>query len=296
MEPEDRQRQIDLDKKTGHKVLSYKEMKANRRLANLIVVIRGGGEVASAIAHKLARCHFRVCLTEVAYPQAVCRGVAFCEAIYDGEKEVEGVIAKSAGSVEEVFAAWAGDKIAVMVDPEASIKDSLHPEVLIDATMAKRNLGTDISDAALVIGLGPGFRVGRDVHAVVETNNSANLGKVILEGEGESDTGIPLEIGGFTFERVLHAPEEGVFYSQKNIGDDISSGEVVGLVGKQPVKADLGGVVRGLIRVGSKVKKGTKLGEIDPLGSEEDCYIIRPRMRAIAGGALEAILMHCNRG
>jgi xanthine dehydrogenase accessory factor len=262
----------------------------------LIIIIRGGGEVASAVAHVLARCHFRVCLTEALYPQAVCRGVVFCEALYDGEKEVEGIVAQAVDSVEEVFAVWAEDKMPIMVDPEASIKDALHPEVLIDAIMAKRNLGTKLSDAPLVIGMGPGFRVGRDVHAVVETNNSANLGRVILEGQGESDTGIPLEIGGFTFERVLHATEEGLFSSRKNIGDGISSGEVVALVGKQPVKADVGGVLRGLIRDGLKVKKGTKVGEIDPLGSKEDCYIIRPKMRAIAGGALEAILMHYNRG
>jgi xanthine dehydrogenase accessory factor len=271
-------------------------MKVNRRLADLIILIRGGGEVASAIAHRLARCNFRVCLTEVAYPEAVCRGVTFCEAIYDGGKEVEGIVAQSVNSIEEVFAVWAADKIPITVDPQARIKDLLRPEVLIDAIMAKRNLGTKISDAPLVIGMGPGFRVGRDVHAVVETNNSANLGKVILKGEGESNTGIPLEIGGFTFERLLHAPDEGFFSSRKNIGDEISSGEVIAFVGEQPVKADLSGIVRGLVRDGLKVEKGTKLGEIDPLGSKQDCYTIRPKMRAIAGGALEAILMRYNRG
>lgn len=268
----------------------------NRRLADLVILIRGGGEVASAVAHKLARCHFRVCLTEVSYPQAVCRGVVFSEAVYDGEKEVEGVVAQLVDSIEDVFAVWAADKMPITVDPQARIKDLLRPEVLIDAIMAKRNLGTKTSDAPLVIGMGPGFRAGRDVHAVVETNNSANLGKVILEGEGESDTGIPLEIGGFTFQRVLHAPEEGFSSSQKSIGDEILSGEVVAFVGKQPVKAELGGILRGLVRDGSKVEKGTKLGEIDPVGSKEDCYIIRPKMRAIAGGALEAILMRYNRG
>jgi xanthine dehydrogenase accessory factor len=271
-------------------------MKTNRRLSDLTIVIRGGGEVASAVAHRLARCHFRVCLTEVPYPQAVSRGVAFCEAIYDGEKEVEGIVAKSVGSTAEVFEVWAEDKIPIMVDPEASIKDSLHPEVLIDAIMAKRNLGTKISAAPLVIGMGPGFRVGRDAHVVVETNYSMNLGKVILSGEAEKDTKIPIPIAGLTFARALHAPKEGLFSSQKNIGDSISSGEVIAFVGGQPVKAEVGGILRGLLRNRLKVKKGTKLGEIDPLGSKEDCYIIRPKMRAIAGGALEATLMHCNRG
>ncbi len=270
-------------------------MKMARRLADLIIVIRGGGEVASAIAHMLARSHFRVCLTEVPYPQAVSRGVTFCEAIYDGEKEVEGVVAKSVSSIAEVFKVWAEDNIPIMVDPEASIKDSLHPEILIDAIMAKRNLGTKLSDAPLVIGIGPGFQAGRDVHVIVETNSSINLGKVILRGEAEEDTGIPIPIAGLTFARVLHSPQEGLFSSQKNIGDGISSGEVVAFVGKQPVTAEVGGILRGLIREGLKVKRGTKLGEIDPLGAKEVCYTIRPKMRAIAGGVLEAILMHCNR-
>jgi xanthine dehydrogenase accessory factor len=271
-------------------------METARRLSDLTIVIRGGGEVASAIAHRLARCHFRVCLTEVSHPQAVSRGVAFCEANYDGEKEVEGIVAKSVSSSAEVFEAWAEGKIPIMVDPEASIKDSLRPEVLIDAIMAKRNLGTKISDAPLVIGVGPGFRVGRDAHVVVETNYSTNLGKVILRGEAEKDTEIPIPIGGLTFARVLHAPQEGLFSSQKNIGDSISSGEVVAFVGRQPVKAEVGGILRALLRNGLKVKKGTKLGEIDPQGLEEVCYTIRARMRAIAGGALEAILMHYNQG
>ena len=264
------------------------------KLTELVVLTKGGGEVASAVAHKLACSGFRVCLTETPSPQAVHRGTTFCEAIYEGEKEVEGVVAKLITLPEQAFKAWGQNKIPIIVDPKALIKDFLHPNVLIDAIMAKRNLGTKISDAPLVIGLGPGLRAGRDVHIVIETNHSENLGKAILQGEAESDTGIPLDIDGGTFERVLHAPVDGHFSTLKKLGGYVSTGEVVAFVAGQPVKAEIGGILRGLLRDGLEVKKGTKLGEIDPQGVKEVCYTIRPKMRAIADGVLKAILMHYN--
>jgi len=257
-----------------------------------IVLIKGAGEVASGVAHRLFRSHFRVCLTEIAQPQAVSRGVAFCEAIYDGEKEVEGVVAKLVTSREEILKAWEERKLPLIVDPEASIKDILHPGVLVDAIMAKRNLGTSITDAPLVIGLGPGFHVGRDVHLVVETNWSKNLGRVILEGEAEKDTGIPIPVGGLTFERVLYAPTRGIFLTDKEIGDVVAAGELVASVGAQAVTTEIGGVIRALLRSGIEVENGTKLGEVDPSGSKEVCFQIRDKMSAIAGGVLEGILMH----
>jgi len=260
----------------------------------LVVLIKGGGEVASGVAHKLSRAHFRVCMTEIPHSQAVSRGVAFCEAIYDGEKEVEKVVAKCVKLVSDIPDVWAESKLPIIVDPKAAIINTLHPHIVIDAIMAKRNLGTRLTDAPLVIGLGPGFRAGKDVHMVVETNNSENLGKLILSGEAERDTGIPIVIGGLTFERVLHAPEDGLFLTNKEIGDLVAAGEVTGSVGRQAVKAEIGGVVRALLRSGIEVKKGTKLGEIDPSGTKEVCYTIRPRVRAIAGGVLEAILTRFN--
>lgn len=263
-------------------------------LTRLVVLIRGGGEVASGVAHKLVRAHFRVCMTETSHPMAVSRGVAFCEAIYDGEKEVEGIVARHVESAAEIPEAWHENKLPIIVDPEASIRASLNPQVLIDAIMAKRNLGTKISDSPLVIGLGPGFQAGRDVHMVVETNNSESLGKVILVGKAEEDTGIPVAIEGLTFERVLHAPKGGLFQTDKEIGDLVAAGEVVASVAEQPVRTEIGGVVRALLRSGTKVAKGTKLGEIDPSGNRGVCFTIRPRMRTIAGGVLEAILMRFN--
>lgn len=257
-----------------------------------VVLIKGAGEVASGVAHRLFRSHFPVCLTEIAQPKAVSRGVAFCEAIYDGEKEVEGVVAKLVTSREEILKAWEERELPLIVDPEASIKDILHPGVLVDAIMAKRNLGTSITDAPLVIGLGPGFHVGRDVHLVVETNWSENLGRVILEGEAEKDTGIPIPVGGLTFERVLYAPTRGLFLTDKQIGDVVAAGELVASVGAQAVAAEIGGVIRALLRSGIEVEKGIKLGEVDPSGSKEVCFQIRGKIRSIAGGVLEGILMH----
>ena len=263
-------------------------------LANLVVLIRGGGEVASGVAHKLARARFRVCLTETSQPLAVSRGVAFCEAIYDGEKEVEGIVARRVESAVEIHKLWREGRIPIIVDPAARMKNILKPQVVVDAIMAKRNLGTRVTDAPLVIGLGPGFEAGKDVHMVVETNNSERLGRVILKGGAEKDTGIPVAIGGLTHERALHAAGGGLFQTDRDIGGLVSAGEVIASVGGQPVEAEIGGIIRALLRSGTLVKKGTKLGEIDPSGDKEACYTIRPRMRAIAGGVLEAILMRYN--
>lgn len=264
------------------------------KLTRLVVLIKGGGEVASAAAHRLFHAHFRVCMTEIPRPIAVNRGVAFCEAIYDGEKQVEGVVAKLVGSTRDFLPTWASNKLPIIVDPRASIKDSLHPDVIVDATMAKKNLGTEITHAPLVIGLGPGFRAGIDVHMIIETNNTESLGKVILSGEAEPNTGVPLNVGGFAEERVLRSPINGTFHSVREIGDPVAAGDTVARVGDHPVKAQISGVLRAILRDGVEIDKHTKLGEIDPSGDKQVCYIIRPRMRAIAGGVLEAILMHFN--
>jgi xanthine dehydrogenase accessory factor len=263
-------------------------------LANLVVLIRGGGEVASGVAHKLARARFHVCMTETSQPLAVSRGVAFCEAIYDGEKEVEGITARRVESPSQIAEVWRQNKLPIIVDPDALVKDMLKPAVLVDALMAKQNLGTNISDASLVIGLGPGFQAEEDVHVVVETNNSERLGRVIVTGKAEENTGIPVAVGGLTSERVLHSPSEGQFLTDKEIGDMVVVREVVASVAAQPLRAEIGGVVRALLRNGTVVGRGAKLGEIDPSGDREACYTIRPRVRAIAGGVLEAILMRFN--
>jgi len=264
------------------------------RLADLVVLIRGAGEVASGVAHRLHHCHFRVCLTERKNPSAISRGVSFSEAVYDGEKEVEGVVTKLVKSADEIANVWARNRVPIVVDPAAQIRDTLVPDIFIDAIMAKKNLGTRLTDASLVIGLGPGFRAGKDVHLVVETNNSESLGKVIFDGEAEKDTGVPIAVGGLTFDRVLHSPEDGLFVTVRGIGDSVNAGQVVASVGRRAIKTPIRGVVRGLLRSGLQVERGCKVGEIDPVGNRETCYNIRARVRAIAGGVLEAILTWLN--
>lgn len=270
-------------------------MKAKKTIGELVILIRGAGEMASGVAYRLHRCRFKICMTEIPHPLAVRREVSFCEAIYDGEKEVEGVRAKLISKVGEIEEIWKRRQIPILVDPEGGrTRSFLKPDVLIDAIMAKKNLGTQINDAPLVIGLGPGFTAGKDVHAVVETNRGNNLGKLILNGAAEPDTGIPGEIGGYTIERLLRTMKKGIFRPQKSIGEQVNKGSVVAVVDDFPVMAKISGVVRGLLREGVEVKKGMKVGDIDPRGKREHCFSISDKARAIGGGVLEAILYTFN--
>jgi xanthine dehydrogenase accessory factor len=264
-------------------------------LCEIKVLIRGAGEVASAVAHRLANAGFKVCLTEVAEPIAVSRGAAFCEAIYDGRQEVDGVVARSISSADEIAAAWQAGELPVIIDPQAEARHSLQPDVLVDAIMAKKNLGTKITDAPLVIGLGPGFCAGEDCHMVIETKDCEYTGRVIHSGMPEPDSPHPLNVGGLTRERVLRSQNAGLFKDVRHLGDIVEAGETVAMVGDQPVKAQIAGAVRGLIRDGIFVEENTKLGEVDPRPESELAYAIRPRTRGIAGGVLEAILYHYNK-
>lgn len=264
-------------------------------IENIIVLIKGGGEMATGIAHRLNRCHFRVCMTEISHPQAVRREVSFCEAVYDGEKTVEGLTARLVDSYDRIPDLWDTGKIPIIVDPEAKVKDFLKPAILVDAILAKKNVGTRITDAPLVIGLGPGFYAGRDVHLVIETNRGHNLGRVISKGAAEEDTGIPGVIAGFSAERVLRAPADGTLETVRQIGDPVQAGDMVGSVEGFQVQAEIKGVIRGLLRDGTSVWKGMKTGDIDPRGIKEHCYTISDKARATGGGVLEGILSSLNR-
>ncbi|NWG04987.1 MAG: EF2563 family selenium-dependent molybdenum hydroxylase system protein [Syntrophaceae bacterium] len=267
-----------------------------KSIDELVVLIRGAGEMASGVAHRLHRSHFKICMTEIPHPLAVRREVSFCEAIYDGEKVVEGVRAKLISNMGEIEGIWKQEQIPVLIDPDGKkTRSFLKPDVLIDGIMAKKNLGTQIQDAPLVISLGPGFTAGEDVHAVIETNRGNNLGKLILNGTAEPDTGIPGEIGGYAIERLLRTMKKGIFHPQKLIGESIHKGSVVAVVDDYPVIAKISGVVRGLLREGMEVKKGMKVGDIDPRGKREVCFNISDKARAIGGGVLEAILYWFNR-
>jgi len=272
------------------------QIESERKIEDLVVLIRGAGEMASGVAHRLRLSHFKICMLEIPTPLAVRREVSFCEAIYDGEKEVEGVQAKFISKPEQIQSVWKAGKIPLLVDPDLEkTKHFLKPDVLIDAIMAKKNLGTQINDAPLVIGLGPGFTAGKDAHLVIETNRGHHLGKVIRNGSAEPDTGIPGDIGGYTVQRVLRTMKKGIFHPYKAIGERVNKGSVVAVVDDFPVIAEISGIVRGLLREGVEVRKGMKVGDIDPRGKRELCFTISDKARAIGGGVLEAILYRFNR-
>ncbi len=265
-----------------------------KNLKDLIILIKGGGEMASGVALRLVRSGFRVCITEIPEPLAVRRGVSFCEAIFAGKKEIEGLVGKLVSGREEILRSWESGEAPVLIDPGCAIRKILSPDVVVDAILAKRNTGTALSDAPLVIGLGPGFRAGRDVHFVIETNRGHHLGRVIEEGEAEADTGIPGDIGGYTWERVLRAPVGGRFRGKKQIGDRIEEGEIVAEVEGVPLKASISGVLRGILHDGLQVVPNMKVADVDPRALRENCLTVSDKARAIAGGVLEAILIKYN--
>jgi xanthine dehydrogenase accessory factor len=266
-----------------------------KRLKDLIVLIKGGGEMASGVAQRLVRSGFRVCITEIPEPLAVRRGVSFCEAVFAGRGEVEGLVGRRVAGTEEVKRCWEDGEVPVVVDPQCAIRKVLSPDVLVDAILAKRNTGTTLGDAPLVIGLGPGFRAGRDAHVVIETNRGHRLGRVIETGEAEPDTGVPGDIGGYTWERVLRTPASGTFRGKKRIGESVEKGEVVAEVGGVPLEAAISGVVRGILHDGLTAEANMKVGDIDPRALQDHCFTVSEKARAIGGAVLEAVMRKHNR-
>ena len=264
-------------------------------LREITIVIKGAGEMASGVAWRLHMAKFKkILMLETDHPVAVRREVSFCEAVHDGSKTVEGVKAIKAATVESIHAAWAQGDIAVAADPHWHLLGKIRPRVVVDAILAKKNLGTRLEDAGLVIGLGPGFNAGDDVHMVIETNRGHDLGKIITAGSAEPNTGVPGAISGITADRVLRSPSEGLFRSEKSIGDMVSAGQIIGSVGEQQVTSKIDGVIRGLIRPQTRAAKGLKIGDVDPRGCSDFCYTISEKARAIAGAVLEAILREYN--
>jgi len=259
--------------------------------SKIIIGIKGGGEMASGVVVRLKRAGFsRIFMMEIDHPLAVRRAVSFCEAIHDTKAIVEGIEAVRTRNKDDIMAAWDRGQLAVLADPGWSILKEVQPQVLIDATIAKRNLGTTIEDAPLVIGLGPGFTASVDVHRVIETMRGHDLGRVIEKGSAQPNTGVPGNIGGHTVDRVLRAPAGGVFHSEHRITDKVEAGDVVCSVAGKDVVAKIGGVIRGLIREGNLVHEGLKIGDIDPRGCVEYCSTVSEKSRAIGGSVLEAIL------
>ena len=256
----------------------------------MLVVIKGAGDLASGIALRLHRSKIDVVMTELPAPLAVRRTVAFSEAIRLGSTKVEDVKAERAGNADEARACLSRGIIPVLVDPEAKVADGLRPEVIVDAILAKRNTGTAIDDAKLVIGVGPGFTAGKDCHAVIETKRGHTLGRVIWEGSAIPNTGVPGSVGGETIRRLIKAPRDGIFHPEKKIGDIVKEGDRVANVDGEPVYSQINGKIRGLLQDGARVTKGLKSGDVDPRGSLADHMTVSEKALAIGGGVLEAIL------
>jgi xanthine dehydrogenase accessory factor len=259
-------------------------------ISDSLVLIRGAGDLATGVAARLHRCRFPVVMTELPQPLVVRRTVSFAEAVYEVEVEVEGIRARRVDDVDAAHRALRQGLIPVLVDPEAKCRVELNPAVIVDAIMAKRNTGTTITDAPLVIALGPGFTAGVDCHAVIETNRGHALGRVIYEGCAEPDTGQPGAVGGKTVERILRAPVAGVVEGEAAIGERVTEGQLVAKVGHHAVHARTAGVLRGMVRSGTRIERGVKIGDVDPRADASHCGIISDKALAIAGGVLEAIL------
>ncbi len=260
-----------------------------------LVAVRGGGDLASGTIYMLHQCGFKVVVLETNRPTTIRRKAAFSEAVYQGNVDVEGAKAVLVHKDEEVLETLRAGHIPVIIDPEGSYIYKSKPHVVIDGIIAKKNLGTNKSMAPLVIGLGPGFCANVDVHVVIETMRGHNLGKIITHGQAFPNTGIPGNIGGFTKERVIHSPCEGVMKTVSQIGDIVKKDDIIAYINETPVYATLNGVLRGLLKEGLHVPSGFKIADIDPRLSEKDnCITISDKARTIAGGVLQAILMYGN--
>lgn len=256
----------------------------------MLTLIRGAGDLASGIALRLYRAGFQVVMTDLPSPTCIRRTVSFSQAIRQGQARVEDVTASLAHSPADVGGILARGEIAVLVDPKAACVPLLRPRVLVDAILAKRNLGTRITDASVVIAAGPGFTAGVDCHAVVETMRGHTLGRVIWEGSALPNTNVPGLIGGFAGERVLRAPADGVFRQLGEIGDRVHAGDRVGTVEGLPVVCQIDGILRGILLDGTPVHRGMKSGDVDPRCCPEHCLLASDKALAVGGGVLEAAL------
>lgn len=258
--------------------------------SHALVVVRGGGDLASGVIYRLHRAGFPVVVTELDLPVFVRRTVSFGEAVYSTTINVEGVMARLASNLSDVRSILDAGDIPVLVDPDGESIDQLQPPVVVDARMAKTNLNTTIADAALVIGLGPGFTAGVDCHAVVETNRGHDLGRVIYNGMAEPDTGEPGVMEGKTHSRVLRASAAGHVRAHFAIGDRVEKGETIAAIDGQTIIAAFTGVLRGLIHEQVWVEPGMKVGDLDPRARKEVCFTISDKSLAVGGGVLEAVL------
>lgn len=271
-------------------------MTISKPLTGPIVLVRGAGEQASGVGWALAKAGFRVVMTETEHPLMVRWPVSFGTAVEEGEWTVEGRVARLLSASEAYHTVWEKGEIPILIDPELDQLYQLKPDVLVDAILAKRNLGTKRSMAPLTIGLGPGFSAGEDVHIVIETNRGHNLGRIITSGSAEPNTGVPGNVAGYSQERVIYSPRAGIFRAEQKIGQRVLSGDRLGTIYVSedavgiPIFSPVDGVLRGLLRTGVHVEQKVKLGDIDPRGNVEYCWTISDKARAIGAAVVLSIL------
>ncbi len=259
--------------------------------ADDIVIVRGGGDIASGAIQKLYRSGFKVLVLETETPSAIRRKVAFCEAVYEKEIEIEGIKARLVANDEEIQECWNSDIVPVMIDSRGKVIERLKPLAVVDGILAKQNFGTKRSMAPITIALGPGFSAPEDVDIVIETMRGHNLSRIIEEGRASENTGVPGVIAGFGIERVIYSDYSGIITNIEKIGNVVEKGDIIAVVGDNEIYASISGVLRGIIRDGYKVKKGLKIADIDPRISEKDnCFTISDKARNIGGAVLESIL------
>lgn len=262
--------------------------------ADHLVVVRGGGDLATGTIHRLRASGFPVLVLELEQPLVIRRTVSVASAILEGRALVEDLDAMRIDDIEEAVEVARSGAVPVMVSPTLP-QLPWEPSVVVDARIAKRNIDTSINDAPFVVGLGPGFTAGADCHAVVETMRGHYLGRVIWDGEATPNTGEPGMIGGKAGERVVRAPTFGILSWKVNIGDLVATGDVLGDINGVPIRSRIGGVVRGLLHPGYEVEWNWKLADIDPRCDTSACFEISDKALSIGGGVVEAILTWLNR-
>lgn len=270
-------------------------MTLNSDINKTLIIVRGGGDIASGTIAKLYKSGFPVLILEIESPSAIRRNVAFSEAVYQGTQTVEDITCHLAKDLDQATQFLNQGKLTILVDSDASSIEVLQPLAVIDAILAKKNLGTTKSMAPITIALGPGFYAKEDVDAVIETKRGHNLGRIIYEGSAVPNTGIPGNIAGFAKERVIHSPAKGILKNVCHITDTVQKGQLICNIQTDkdiiPVYATIDGLLRGLIRDGFPVTEGFKIADIDPRMDEYDnCFTISDKARCIAGGVLEALL------
>lgn len=258
----------------------------------MLVMIKGAGDMASGIAMRLWRAGINVVMTELPRPSSIRRTICFSEAVYRGETKVEEIRARLAPDAAAAQRLLEENVLPVIVDPAGECAETLRPDVIVDAILAKKNLGTSMTDAHGVIGIGPGFTAGVDCHAVVETMRGHTLGRVIWKGAATPNTGIPGNIGGYTIERVMHSPCAGTFHALRGIGDMVEAGETVATIGGEPLKAKITGMLRGILPEGFEVPgENFKSADVDPRCRIFHCFTVSDKALSVGGGVLEAVLM-----